>query len=255
MTGRIVRAGWAVLAAVALAAGGGGAAVAQSSDFGSGSAGGTGTGGTGGTGGTPWWVDEFQSNTWSICGDTPHPMDPDPCYRNRDFQTASLGDYRISLSNVKEAHPGDQTGFDVSVWADNAAFDGADPDVGVTSITFRPPKSFEFLDVMVHGWRPGETLAHQLDKTVDIDEATGDVTLTAPAGGWKLRPRGTEEGAVDTTDVVSVTFLLRAPERAFGEAIGATFDGIGAPASEGWLTSGETHVLGGVGNGKGGFPA
>ncbi|MFC7448283.1 hypothetical protein [Rhodococcus daqingensis] len=203
----------------------------------------------------PWWVDEIQSNTWPICsGWEQHPNDPDPCYRNVDHQSASLGDYRISFHTPKEMWPGNQFAFQGSIWADDAAFVGAGPDgVGVTDITFRPPKGFDFVGVTVHGWLPGETVAVELNKAVDIDEITGDVTVTAPAGGWKLRPYDTEVGAADSTDRVYFDFMYRAPDRALGSTSGITFTGIGAPAAEGSLVTAETHVLGGEGTGSVGY--
>ena len=130
--------------------------------------------------------------------------------------------------------------------ASEGAFDVPDPehDVDVTSVTFQPPKGFEFLGVEVKeqwGNQDSPKPSVTLDSTVVVDPGTGEITVTAPDGGWRIAPGGFR-GEFYSSEVY-LSFTLRAPDdRMPGSTSGVTFTGTSVPASDGWVATGTTRV-------------
>ncbi len=74
-----------------------------------------------------------------------------------------------------------------------------------------------------------------------VDPGTGDVTVTAPEGGWALMP-GQNGGRLEGGSV-TVEFVYQAPDLAVGSTGGMTFTGTGVPASQDWVATGATRVM------------
>ncbi|MFI6430062.1 hypothetical protein [Rhodococcus oryzae] len=240
MIGQLVRRGGAVLAALTIVTGG---AVA-----GAGGAGAVSTGSAAGQ------LDEMWQNLLRPCHDTSAQFpDPGPCYRNGFSDVGMLGNYKGAYSGVKEVDPGANATFAAVVVAQEAAFQVAAPEVNVdvTSVTHHAPKGFEFVRVTVTGETPTPTPPWpvvDLDSTATVDPATGDVTVTAPDGGWALQPG--RNGNMFAGGAVRLVFEYKAPDVALDGTNGFTFTGTGVPASDGWVASGNTRVLpaGGMGS-------
>lgn len=236
MVGHLVRKGGAVLAALTVVAGG--AMV-----------------GTGAAAGQTGSADEMWRNLVRPCHDS-DPWFPDrgPCYRNTFSESGMLGNYQGSYSGVKTVDPGADVTFTAAVTAREAAFDVPVPEVNVdvTSVTHHPPRGFEFVGVKATGYSPApgsEGYGVSLDSTVVVDPVTGDVTVSAPDGGWALEP-----GWIASTfrsGMVSLVFDYKAPDKDVDGDNGFTFTGTGVPASKGWVAKGNTRVVpvsGGIGS-------
>ncbi|MFE3290677.1 hypothetical protein [Rhodococcus sp. NPDC059234] len=236
MDGRLVRRGGAVLAALAIVTGG---ALAG--------AGGAGASSTGSAAGASWLPDELLQNLLPPCEDYSGQFpDQRPCYRNTFATSGTLGNYFGVYSGVKEAGAGARTTFYATVGANEAAFRVADPEanVDVTSVTHHAPKGFTFVGVKVTGRTPQPITpwpAVTFDSTAVVDPVTGDVTVTAPEGGWPIRPGW--NGGRFATGSVSLALEYTAPDEALDGASGFTFTGTGVPASQGWVATGNTRVL------------
>ncbi|TQF74754.1 hypothetical protein FK531_01270 [Rhodococcus spelaei] len=237
MVGKLVRAGGSVLAALTIVAGG---AVV----------------GMGTAGAQTGSADEVWRNLVSPCYDS-DPFFPDqrPCYRNNFSDSGMLGNYKGAYFGAKTVDQGAHATFTAVVVAQEAAFQVAAPEVNVdvTSVTHRAPKGFEFVAVKVTGITPapqplgGQAVA--LDSTAVVDPVTGDVTVTAPAGGWALLPG--RDGRQFAGGSVSLVFDYKAPDKDLGGDNGFTFTGTGVPASNGWVAQGNTRVVpvsGGIGS-------
>jgi hypothetical protein len=234
MAGHLVHTGGAVLAALTIAAGGAGTA-----------------------GATPWVVDELWQGVAPSCSIISGQVaDWVPCYRSGFNNSGFLGDYKGNLQGPREAAPGAEVVFYAQVFAQEPAYDVASPEanVDVTSITFHAPKGFDFVDVKVGGYISvpfGQGVSRALDGTVAVDPATGDVTVTAPAGGWALIP-GQNGGKFEGGNVTA-RFTYKAPETDVGGTVGMTFTGTSVPASDGWVASDSTRVMPGfLGTGSAG---
>lgn len=237
MVRHLVRKGGAVLAALTVVAGGAMTGM------------GTAAGQTGS-------ADEIWRNLVRPCYPTDDGFFPDrgPCYRNTYSDTGMLGNYKGVYFGVKTVEPGADVTFDAVVVAQEAAFDVPAPElnVDVTSVTHHPPKGFEFVGVKVTGSTPvplppGPYV--NLDSTVAVDPATGDVTVSAPAGGWALQPG--RNGEMFAGGAVSLVFTYKAPDKDVDGDTGFTFTGTGVPASKGWVAKGNTRVVavsGGLGS-------
>lgn len=194
-----------------------------------------------------WWADEIWQNLLRPCVDySPQFPDRGPCYRNGFSDSGTLGHYGVRYYGLEEVDPGAETVFTAVVGAQEVAFDVADPEVNVdvASVTHHPPKGFEFIGVRVSGYTPTPAPTFpvgELDSTIEVDVATGDVTATAPAGGWALLPGRNGDGFA--SGAVRVDFIYRAPDYAPGSASGVTFTGTGVPASDGWVATGVTRVM------------
>lgn len=239
MVGHLVCKGGAVLAALTIVTGG---AVA-----GAGGAGAVSTGSAAGQ------LDEMWQNLLRPCHDySPQFPDLGPCYRAGFSDNGTLGNYLGAYSGVKEVDPGAKALFTASVVAKEAAFQVPSPevDVDVTSVTHHAPKGFQFVGVKVTGGTPTPTPPWpivDLASTTTVDPVTGDVTVTAPDGGWALQP-GRNGGFAG--GYVSLVFEYKAPDVALDGTNGFTFTGTGVPASEDWVASGNTRVMpaGGMGS-------
>ncbi|MFG1785847.1 hypothetical protein ACGFIU_25725 [Rhodococcus oryzae] len=124
---------------------------------------------------------------------------------------------------------------------------GPIPDVAVATVTHRAPEGFEFTraEVTSYDWTPGRYPITVLDSSAAVDPVTGNVTVTAPAGGWAV-PEIVINNAPDPTRYVSGTVFVKlrytATEPVRDGASGLTFTGTDVPASEGWVTKGITQV-------------
>ncbi|MGW6375368.1 hypothetical protein ACWFRB_04780 [Rhodococcus sp. NPDC055112] len=237
MVGHLVRKGGAVLAVLTVVAGG--AVVGM----------GTAVGQTGS-------ADEIWRNLVRPCYPTGDAFFPDrgPCYRNTFSDSGMLGNYKGAYFGVKTVEPGVDVSFDAVVVAQEAAFDVPAPEVNVdvASVTHHPPKGFEFVGVKVTGHTPVPILPGpgvDLASTVVVDPVTGDVTVSAPAGGWALQPG--RNGEQFAGGAVSLVFHYKAPDQDVDGDNGFTFTGTGVPASNGWVATGNTRVVpvsGGIGS-------
>ncbi|AQA20491.1 hypothetical protein BTZ20_5790 [Rhodococcus sp. MTM3W5.2] len=80
----------------------------------------------------------------------------------------------------------------------------------------------------------------ELDSTAVVDPVTGDVTVTAPAGGWAIPTAATDAGSL--TGYLSVGLRYKVVKSYLDGTTGVTFTGTGVPASEGWVATGFTKV-------------
>ncbi|WP_027502710.1 hypothetical protein [Rhodococcus sp. UNC363MFTsu5.1] len=236
MDGKLVRRGGAALAALAILTGG---ALAG--------AGGASASSTGSADGQSWLPDEILQNLLPVCEDySPQFPDQRPCYRNSFSDSGTLGNYPGWYGGVKEVDAGAKATFRAVVGATEAAFQVADPEanVDVRSVTHHAPKGFTFVGVKVLGQTPQPISPWPIvtfDATTVVDPATGDVTVTAPEGGWPIRPGW--NGGRFATGTVTLAFEYTAPDEALDGACGFTFTGTGVPASQGWVATGNTRVL------------
>lgn len=235
--GHLVRAGGAVLAALSIVAGG---VVAGT---------GAATGAVMGIGSTdqgPWWADEILQNLIRPCEPSlPWEYGDRGCYDNGFRDEGMLGNYRGVYYGPQEVAPGATVTFTAVVVAQEAAFDvtASGESVDITSVTQHLPKGFEFVGVKVTGYTPTETPGQtvNLESTVAVDPDGGDVTVTAPAGGWALNP-GSNGGKFEGGSV-SLDFTYKAPEGFVADSTGFTFTGTHVPASDGWVAEATTRVV------------
>ncbi|TQF74756.1 hypothetical protein FK531_01280 [Rhodococcus spelaei] len=211
MAGRLVRAGGSMLAAPTIAAGG---AVT-----------GVGTAGAAGSGSADGGSVALGSSAHPCTGEDTMPGCDDGQFK----EVATVG--HIQLEYIGSSKPvvlGQETGF-------LTRFDGRD--AVITSVTHHPPRGFEFTSAKDWSWSypAGDGVVTYLDSTAVVDPVTGDVTVTAPAGGWTAAP-GRYSGSV----FVSLGYRATA----FGQdgASGLRFTGTDVPASEGWMVTGTTKV-------------
>lgn len=220
MGGHLVRAGGAVLAALTIVAGG--------ATVGVGGAGAVSTGSTG--------VPQCDPYGGAQMG----PCDDDA------FQTAEqrVGDFRMSFYGSDELVVGQNAWLLLRVG--NAGPRASLPDATVTSVTFHTPKGFEFAGVSVTSYTPKshleESIYTTLDSTAVVDHVTGDVTVTAPAGGWAVPTRENGAGGIVSGEV-AVSASFKATELVADGTSGVTFTGAGVPESEGWMATGTTQVI------------
>lgn len=217
MVGSLVRKGGSVLAALAVVAGG---ALA-----GAGSAGSV------------------------ALGSSAPPCSPEDsmpgCYHSNFEDVKKVGDIRLGYSGPKEAVLGSEVAFEPTLYAGDYGYHPSVPDVAIKSVTHHAPKGFEFTGATVYaytpaGWPVGSTVTY-LDKTVVVDPVTGDVTVTAPAGGWAV-PVGDFGTSGFNSGWVNVVLTYKVTELVSDGTSGATFTGTGVPASEGWVATGTTKV-------------
>ena len=240
--------GGSVLAALTVVAGGvvlgSGTAAGEAIIFGS---------STGSAGPVPSWLDEALDGLRPC--ETKYSPPPNqyaipdrgPCYIDEHTTKATHGNYAVEYMAPNEAEPGAEVTFRARIEALEAAFDVADPEhnVDVTSVTLRAPEGFEFLGATVVGRTPWATSPNPItvdfDSTSVVDPATGDVTVTAPEGGWPIWPgmdaHRFEGGKVD------LIFTFRAPERAEGSTHGFTFTGTTVPESRGLVVARNIRVM------------
>ncbi|MGW0040824.1 hypothetical protein [Rhodococcus sp. NPDC003348] len=224
MVGRIVRAGGAVLAALAIVAGGAlagvGSAGAQSSEEG------------------------FQGSVgdllfdFTVIGFPPCPpisQDNMPCDDGRFSSRAVVGDIGVGFKGTRELDRGDTAQMETTFWVEPPIFD-QQPNLQIASTTVRTPRGFVFT-----GGEVKAGLAQMLDATFAVDPATGDVTATAPAGGWAIPSYQNSDGRFRTGSVTVVLNYEATEYVSQGEAA-VRFSGTGTPESD-WVLTGKTQVV------------
>jgi hypothetical protein len=211
MVGSLVRKGGSVLAALAVVAGG---AVT-----------GVGTAGAAGSGSLEQGSVALGSSAPPCYFEDPMPGCDDGLFNDE----ATVGNISLVYTGTSRAVAlGQETGF-------RARLSGRD--VAITSVTHHVPRGFEFTGAHVWSWAYplGDAIETTLDSTAVVDPVTGDVTITAPAGGW-IAADGRFTGSVFVSLDYKVTAL--SPDGASG----LRFTGTGVPASEGWMATGTTKV-------------
>ncbi|MFC9786828.1 hypothetical protein [Rhodococcus sp. NPDC127528] len=230
MAGRLVRAGGMVLAALTIAAGGAVTGVGTAGAAGSGSL----EGGSAALGSSapPCSVDDSMLG----CDDGKfHTFDK------------RVGNFRMSFSGSDEVAIGHNTVLTANFFlGDSRGGQVSLPDGAVESVTFHPPKGFEFQSVKVRSYTPNfypeDPISTNPDSTAVVDPVTGDVTVTAPTGGWAITKRVSSEGFVYSGQL-SVDVGFKATQTVDDGTNGVTFTGTDVPASEGWLQTGTTRVV------------
>lgn len=195
---------------------------------------------------TPWLLDEALDQLRYCQHQWGYP-DRGPCYTNGFWDRGTLGDYSAVYYGPEEAAPGAEVVFTAVVVAEDHAFSvpNSEEDVDVTTVTYLPPKGFEFVGVRVTGHTPSETPSlppePDLERSVSVDPGSGEITVTAPNGGWVLQPG--RNGDKFEGGSVALRFTLRAPDqRVSGSSSGFEFTGTSVPSSDGWVASGTTRV-------------
>ncbi|MET4610685.1 hypothetical protein ABIC28_001663 [Rhodococcus sp. PvR044] len=131
-----------------------------------------------------------------------------------------------------------KVGSEVLYFPGLEARDGT-PGLTVTSFTHHVPRGLEFVGAEVISYSPILPGA-ELDSTAMVDPVTGDVTVTAPAGGWVIPTAVTDTGS--RTGFLRVNLRYKVVKSYLDGNTGVTFTGTGAPASEGWVATGFTTV-------------
>ncbi|SEM16052.1 hypothetical protein [Rhodococcus maanshanensis] len=136
-----------------------------------------------------------------------------------------------------------EVGSEVTYYPSFTARDGI-PGLAVMSVTHHAPRGFEFVGAEVTS-RPRFAADAKLDSTAVVDPVTGDVTVTAPAGGWAIPTSATDAGSLSGSLFVGLRYKV--VESYLAGTTGVTFTGTDVPASEGWLATGATRVTSGIG--------
>ncbi|WP_139191321.1 hypothetical protein [Rhodococcus tukisamuensis] len=146
---------------------------------------------------------------------------------------------RVGNSNIYLGYqgPGEaEVGREVGYFPSFSAPDGM-PGLAVTSVTHHAPRGFEFVGAEVSSRTPPWWTDVNLDSTATVDPVTGDVTVTAPEGGWVIPTDGFRSGQL----YVYLRYKVVKPYLA-GTA-GVTFTGTDVPASKGWMATGITREV------------
>lgn len=137
-------------------------------------------------------------------------------------------------------------GQDVTFTADLGAlpfYEGASPETVISSVTHRAPEGFTFVgaDVTSYEETPGVYPVKFLDSSAAVDSETGDVTVTAPDGGWAVPPRvaGTTNW-VHRVEVKLHYHVTKPIAEEFARSY-ITFTGPEVPASDDWVAQGATY--------------
>ncbi|MGW6375370.1 hypothetical protein ACWFRB_04790 [Rhodococcus sp. NPDC055112] len=159
-------------------------------------------------------------------------------------ESATAGDISLGYKGPATAEVDSEVTFKSVFTARDAM-----PGKAVTSVTHHAPRGFEFVGAEVSSrhqgvWPPTEPdLTTELDSTVVVDPATGNGTVTAPAGGWVIPTRATDT----VSGYVIVELRYKVIKSYLDGTSGITFTGTDVPASEGWLATGATRVTPGIG--------
>jgi hypothetical protein len=215
MVGSLVRKGGSVLAVLAVVAGGAFAGAGSAGSVALGSA------------APPCSVDD------SMPG----------CYDSWFEDVKKVGDILLGYRGPKAVALGQETSFVAVFNAGDGSYQDSIPDVAIASVTHHPPKGFEFMGVDVS--------TATLDSTAVVDPVTGDLTVTAPAGGWAVPKHQASNGHWDS-GYVEVVFTYKVTKLVLDGTSGLRFTGTDVPASDGWMVTGTTKVtpvdLGGFGS-------
>lgn len=227
MGGNLVRAGGAVLAALAIAAGG---ALA-----GSGTAGAIFVGDV--------WVNGSIDNA---TGGKPCSWDilPRPCSVESFQSNVLVGDTYLDYWGTDRAQPGDKTTFSAAFYLGDPSTPVSDdvprPDVVINGLTHHAPRGFEFTGAWAYAYSH-RNIQQRLDVNVVVDPVTGDVTVTAPDGGWAIPKDRNKE---NDNGRVHVALNYTVAELGGDSTSGMTFTGTDTPASGGWVATGDTRSTG-----------
>lgn len=159
-----------------------------------------------------------------------------------------VGDFRMSFSGTDELVVGQNAWLSATFRVGDAGPQASLPDAAVASVTFHAPKGFEFVGVSLYSYTPNfypeAPIYTSPDSTAVVDHVTGDVTVTAPAGGWAVATRENGAGFI-VSGQVTVRASYKATELVADGTSGVTFTGTGTgvPASEGWMATGTTRVI------------
>ncbi|MFE3290240.1 hypothetical protein [Rhodococcus sp. NPDC059234] len=144
-----------------------------------------------------------------------------------------VGNAELYYRGTDRAEVGQVINFNVRI----QLVDPSLSDVVVTSITHHAPTGYEFLSVYggTNSFEP--PTSELLRPVVAVDPVAGDVTLTAPDGGWPIRKSTGKSGYIQ----LSLTYKVISVD---GDSTsGIKFTGTDAPASGDWMATGDTRGL------------
>ncbi|SDC49616.1 hypothetical protein SAMN05444580_10140 [Rhodococcus tukisamuensis] len=176
------------------------------------------------------------------------------CDDGQFYEVEKAGNIRLAYHGPDEAVLGQEIAFTSEFEAGDSDYQDVQPEVAIASVTHHAPRGFEFTGATVTAAKyelyPATSVFTPLEATVVVDPVTGDVTVTAPAGGWAAPKTETNNGILTGTVVVKLAY--KATELVSDGTSGVTFTGTDVPASEGWMAAGTTKVvpvdLGGFGS-------
>ncbi|TJZ79969.1 hypothetical protein FCG67_03480 [Rhodococcus oryzae] len=174
-------------------------------------------------------------------------LGPSACDDLRYQDRAVVGDFDVELTGRDRVSHGENAVVRAN-FSINKPGDLVDPQSGLelTSATIRTPRGFVFTsgDASLSSWSSDAVL----DATFTVDPETGDVTVTAPTGGWVIPTRESSWGVAAGS--VRMNLNYTATESVDSGESALRFSGAGVPES-GWVATGTTQVapdLGGFGS-------